>query len=252
MEADAIQGLTHPKRVIKASTHLWKRRGAFTAAMSTNWAERLFVLTDTALFWFEVGGLTSQHGRIELRHIQRLRPIEAGSSSVSVEELGKHGPKYQLEVSHIMSDHVCLVGGTDHGLVQAWHDALTAAIDRAGTPGGHADLPTIPPAVPTSLLRLELTGIAAIGTLGKARQAMTGAMKSGLESTGVIRSRQAKGDHRVKDGWSTRVVVLTESALHFYKPFKQKAEQVRGPCAKTADRQTNLPPSPPPPLPNNL
>ena len=57
-------------------------------------------------------------------------------------------------------------------------------------------------------------GAIAMGILGKARQAMTGSMKTTLEHAGVLSHR----DGRARDGWSTRVVVLTDTALHFYKP----------------------------------
>lgn len=273
--AHAIIGLTHPKTVLRAATNLWKKRGTLSAAVSTNWVERLFVLTDTALFWFEMGGISTQCGRIELRHIQRLHLIEAaGNPSVSVDELERHGPKYQLEVSHVMSEQKCLIGCGDHGTVQAWHGALTAAIEHASAHAGgttptsgdsardsfhsareRADsAPTSPhaPPAPPALLRLELTGIVAIGTLGKARQAMTGAMKSSLEKTGVLKTRElrdvkdGKSEWRIKDGWSTRVVVLSESALHFYKPIHRKVAAAAAPPPRpapllTAEKKTARP-----------
>ena len=55
-DAEAVQGLTHPNRWLFACNHLWKRRGALTAAVKTNWVERLVVLTETSLFWFDTGG----------------------------------------------------------------------------------------------------------------------------------------------------------------------------------------------------
>ena len=79
--ADAISGLTHPSNFLTAVVPLWKRRGALTAAMRSNWVERLFVLTETALFWYEPGGmLVAQHGRIELRHIKHIKPAQATGS----------------------------------------------------------------------------------------------------------------------------------------------------------------------------
>ena len=54
---DAIVGHTHPKNVILATSHLWKKRGGITAAMTTNYAERLFVLTDVGIFYYQRGCL---------------------------------------------------------------------------------------------------------------------------------------------------------------------------------------------------
>ena len=213
---DAIVGNTNPNNIILATSHLWKKRGGITAAMTTNYAERLFVLTDVGIFWYQPGCLCEkeQHGRIELRHIQNMRPLQAGgATAASSDELERVGPKHLLEISHIMSDTPCLIGATDPALVSAWHEVLVAATDRAA----RGPAPGAPLAVPPSLLHLELTGVVAVGTLGKARQAMTGAVKSGLEHAGVLRNRTSK-EGKAMDGWSTRCVVLTEGALHFYKP----------------------------------
>ena len=241
-EAEAIQGLTHPNKVLLAAANMFKRRGALTATVRSNWVERLFVLTENALFWFdkEYGVMGAQHGRIELRHIQSLRPLQSSERpSVTVNELESLGPRYQLEVSHIMSDHVCLFGCTDQSIVQAWQDTLERAVAAAtsassGSPpaaeadggaspacrslatslasSGHSVVQT------SSLLRLELTGVTAIGVLGKARQALTGHMKTGLGLPGVgVPGKEG----RPRDGWSTRVVVLTESSLHFFKPINR-------------------------------
>ena len=235
--AAAIQGLTHPNRFLVACNHLWKRRGALTSAIKTNWVERLVLLTDSALFWFETGAIAggTQHGRIELRHVRSMKLHQASNPvSATVDDLERHGPKYQLEVTHCMSDYTCVLGGTDAGVVQAWHDALERAVHAATTERSadrlsvsHEQRPSLSPTpstpnlVPTpmgsgaspSLMRHELTGIIAMGILGKARQAMTGHMKTGLEHAGVLGHR----DGIARDGWSKRVVVLTETAIYFYK-----------------------------------
>ena len=193
--ADAIQGLTHPQNQLVAILPLWKRRGGITAAMHTNWVERLFVLTDTTLYWYELGGMLSQsqHGRIELRHIQEIRMKPEGSgSNATVEELSQRGPKYQLEVSLVIHS-VLQLGGTEAGVVEAWKDALGNAVDRASQ-GSASRQPAPRPELPASLLRFESTGILAIGMLGKARQALTGSLKTGLEHAGIIshQDRMAK------------------------------------------------------------
>ena len=264
-DCGAIQGLTHPNRWLVAANHLWKRRGALTANFKTNWVERLVVLTDTALFWFETGAIASstQQGRIELRHVRSIKLQQAGGgTSVTIDELERFGPKHQVEITHCMSDHSCVLGGTDASLVQIWHEAITNAVNAAQsqTSGASAVAPpgaspgvspgaspaaaavaagTPPSPIPVtpqplcgprvsptsaSLLRHELTGIVAMGILGKARQATTGHMKTALEQVGVLTHR----DGRPRDGWSTRVVVLTDSALHFYKPASSsKKHEVR-------------------------
>lgn len=219
----SILGLTHPNRVLIAATNLWKRRGALTSAISSsNWVERLVVLTETSLLWFDKGnegadGLGAQHGRIELRHIQAMRPIQPGGSPpTSVEELEHRGPMFQLEIAHVMSDHMVLVGGTDEGLVRAWHTAIEEQIQRTHQPieGTGLSLAWPPPDRP-SILRVEQTGILAMGMLGKMREAMTGIAKETLEKAGVLFDKK-------KHGWSTRMVVLTEHHIWFYKPVRRK------------------------------
>ena len=155
----------------------------------------------------------------------------SGAPSKTVEELERFGPKYQLEVAQIMSDYSCVIGGTDASLVQSWHDALQSAVQRCGgessrrgataaektrrrqTPRRVA-LGAVPPAgLPDAAggAAAAKSAVAAPralrhhrdGHLGKARQAMTGSMKTTLEHAGVLSHR----DGRARDGWSTRVVV---------------------------------------------
>ena len=228
--ADAISGLTHPSNFLTAVVPLWKRRGALTAAMRSNWVERLFVLTETALFWYEPGGmLVAQHGRIELRHIKHIKPAQAtGGPSVTHEELERFGPKFQLEVT-LSSDFVLHIGGTDDGFVEAWREALSATVDRAAQALANPTAsPPPPPPLPSSLLRMELTGIVAVGMLGKARQALTGSLKSSLEHANIITHRDKH--NKTRDGWSNRCVVLTENMLYFYKPTSKRAEDDDAPA----------------------
>ena len=95
-----IRGMTHPKRIFIAANNMWKRRGAISATMKSNWVERLFVLTESSLFWFERGGegndgLGAQHGRVELRHIRSIVPTQTSSTSTTMDELERHGEPEQ-------------------------------------------------------------------------------------------------------------------------------------------------------------
>ena len=44
----------HPNKFIRVATPLYKRRGKLTATVRSDWVERLFVLTDTALYWYRL------------------------------------------------------------------------------------------------------------------------------------------------------------------------------------------------------
>jgi hypothetical protein len=224
MELDGhhIKGLTHPSNILHSAAALWKRRaGSLTSAVKTNWVERLFVLTETALFWYELGGfLVSQHGRIEFRHIRHVKAVEAGQPTRSAEELERLGPEHQLEVT-LVTDFVLHIGGTDAELVGAWQVTLARAIERAALVLTSPSPPPPPlPAAPEPLRRLELTGVVAVGMLGKARSALTGSLKTGLEHAGFISHHDLAAKQH--DGWSSRNVVLTENALYFYKPIQRK------------------------------
>ena len=216
-----IRGMTHPKRIFIAANNMWKRRGAISATMKSNWVERLFVLTESSLFWFERGGegndgLGAQHGRVELRHIRSIVPTQTSSTSTTMDELERHGPKFCLEISHVMSEHIVLFGGMDASTIDAWQVALNSQVQAASAvdtaPSNQASL-----TAERSLLRLELTGVIALGILGKAREAVTGVAKDMLEHARMVKSRK-----KPKDGWSTRMLVLTEKNLWFYKPIKRK------------------------------
>lgn len=220
-----IQGLTHPSNVMQAVAPLWKRRaGTLSAAVKTSWVERLFVLTDTALFWYELGGmLVSQHGRVEFRHIRSIRSVEQSSgaaANASEPDLANHGPMHQLEIT-LVTDFVLLVGGAQPEFVEAWKLAIAQSVERAALLLANPSEPPPPlPSPPAALRRLELTGIVAIGVLGKARSALTGTLKTGLEHAGFISHHDLAAKQR--DGWSSRNVVLTENALYFYKPILRK------------------------------
>ena len=74
--AHHIRGLTHPGHYMIAATALYKRRGRLTATVRSDWVERLFVLTDLAIMWFDLGGglvprsepIGTQQGRVDARH----------------------------------------------------------------------------------------------------------------------------------------------------------------------------------------
>lgn len=80
----------HPNKFIRAAATLYKRRGKLTATVRSEWVERLFVLTDTALFWYDLGGgpmdrmpkstqqelFGTQQGRVEARHVVSIKEVE--------------------------------------------------------------------------------------------------------------------------------------------------------------------------------
>merc|ERR1719337_679405 len=84
-----IQGLTDPANFLSAAVPLYKRRGRLTAAVvSTNWVERLFLLTDAALMWFDLGSslvprsepLGTQQGRVDVRQFVSMSQTENSAS----------------------------------------------------------------------------------------------------------------------------------------------------------------------------
>lgn len=232
LSAEAIQGMTHPKNVLIACSNLWKKRGALTASVKTNWCERLFVLTKDALFWYERGGegsdgLGNQRGRVELRHISSIVPTEVqGNAAVTLDELERHGPKFQLTITHIMSEEAVRIGGSDQATILAWQNALNRQVQAVGA----AAAPKEDEDGGAKLLRLELTGIHALGVLGKAREAVTGHAKNLLEHAGMVRAHKAP-----KDGWSTRMLVVTENNLYFYKPIVRKDDELPHVSVRSGD-----------------
>ena len=79
---------THPARVLNAAGVMWKRRGANMTGLKSNWVERLCILTDKALFWFDLGGPTllarnepigSQQGKMDVRAIVSVQRLENGA-----------------------------------------------------------------------------------------------------------------------------------------------------------------------------
>ena len=176
-----IQGLTHPPR--HAAVAPRGSGGQEHGVVKTSWVERLFVLTDTALFWYELGGmLVSQHGRVEFRHIRSIRSVEQSSgaaANASEPDLANHGPMHQLEIT-LVTDFVLLVGGSQPEFVEAWKLAIAQSVERAALLLANLSEPPPPATRPTA--RLELTGIStpqkAIG--------FTGTLKTGLEHAGFI------------------------------------------------------------------
>ncbi len=219
-DANKILGLTHPAHAIRACALLHKKRTKHIIPFKTvEWAPRLFVLTDNALQWFDVnhghhgnahhGPIGHQTGRVDIKHIVSLQASKrnAHASTADRDDLERHGPRHQLEIATISADSTLTFGSHDDAEVTDWLACLSKAVGRVGarfnqTPRRDsldavaiADSPT---------LRLDLTGLVAVGTLQKARSA--------LEKT----VRDSK-----KDGWSTRLVVLTKTHLYYYKPRKE-------------------------------
>eukprot|EP00967_Tisochrysis_lutea_P078678 scaffold107247_cov26-Tisochrysis_lutea.AAC.3 len=86
-DAEHISGLTHPSRYLCAAGHLWKRRGKLTSAIGNKaeWVERLFVMTETAVCWFDQmhnsygvspSPIGAQCGRIDVRHFVSMSVVE--------------------------------------------------------------------------------------------------------------------------------------------------------------------------------
>ena len=63
-----IRGLTHPGRTFVAAWPMYKKRGRLTATVRPDWVERLFVLSDNAIFWFDMSNPSVR------RHLWNLTP----------------------------------------------------------------------------------------------------------------------------------------------------------------------------------
>ena len=214
--AHHIRGLTHPGHYMIAATALYKRRGRLTATVRSDWVERLFVLTDSAIMWFDLGGglvprsepIGTQQGRVDARHFVSTTVTErSGPASDNHEDLERLGPKYQLEIQTVTAEQSIVIGGTDKGVIDAWLGALARVVAHVG-PGfsGNSaeEKQGAPELLAENLLRLELTGVVALGYLHKARD-------------GMLKER--------KNGWCTRFLVLTETTLYYYKrPLKPASE----------------------------
>ena len=93
-EPDTVKHI-HPNKFIRAASTLYKRRGKLTATVRSDWVERLFVLTDTALFWYDLGGgpisklpqstqnelFGTQQGRVDARQVVSIKDVELHSAS---------------------------------------------------------------------------------------------------------------------------------------------------------------------------
>ena len=84
----------HPNKFIRVATPLYKRRGKLTSTVRSDWVERLFVLTDTALYWYRLSedlgggmlkigppglsgeGCGTQQGRVDVRHVVSIKQVE--------------------------------------------------------------------------------------------------------------------------------------------------------------------------------
>ena len=208
-DAESILGLTHPGQFIGAASHLYKRRGKLTSTvgMKSDWVEQLFVLTDTAICWFDVtpnafiaGTATpvgAQCGRVDVRHFvsmsvqERLEGVEQGASSSgagaegapmdqqplttpSVDELERHGPRHILEIHTITAEQTLFIGSTDRSVIDAWLAVLSRVVGSAGLGLGErlvcpSPLSFKPPAELREALSVELAGVLACGTMQKAR-----------------------------------------------------------------------------------
>lgn len=219
----------HPNKFIRVATPLYKRRGKLTATVRSDWVERLFVLTDTALYWYrlseDLGGgllkigpqalgseqLGTQQGRVDVRHVVSIKQVELHGDHYgrTPEELQKLGPRYQLEIATVLpepaSHHV--LGCNNKLELDEWHAALSRTLSALVSPL------TPTPTPPTDgLLRLDLLGVLALGSMQKAREQL-------------LKNVLGQG------GWSTRFLVLTPEYLYFFKDTNtpKKAQQEDAP-----------------------
>lgn len=235
--------LTHPGRHLLAATTLWKKRSALNAGLlglnRSAWTQRLVVLTEHALFWFEPAHpgerLAIQHGRVALRDIVSVRSAEVDEAEqqpgpASLADIERHGPRFTLEIRSCGSEALLLLGATDSSLIERWRSALTtqhALAQPRGGPTSPASRP--PPAARSSpapgleqllaegnpLLHLELTGIRAVGYLEKASEPATVPLAQVAGSLGEAFG--GPGPKPAEPRWKQRLLVLTETHLLIYK-----------------------------------
>eukprot|EP00965_Chrysotila_dentata_P045019 1495063-Pleurochrysis_carterae.AAC.8 len=130
---DDIRGLTHPTHYISAAVPLYKKRGRFAAAMTRDWVERMFVLSENAIYWFDQGSsivprteaIGIQQGRLEVRHFVSMNQVERPATTS--EDFERIGPRYQLEINTITAEQSIVVGSADKAVV----DELLAMLSRA-------------------------------------------------------------------------------------------------------------------------
>jgi hypothetical protein len=170
-DAAHISGLTHPSRYLCAAGALWKKSGKLSSTMGhkPEWVERLFVMTDTAVCWFDQSPSSSgvsaspigaQCGRIDVRHFVSMSVVErptgietppsgpshlpppsdaaSGSSASPIpttEELERVGPRHTLEIHTITAEQTLIVGFTDRAVIDAWLAVLSKAVGTASTAG---------------------------------------------------------------------------------------------------------------------
>tara|TARA_B110001452_G_scaffold59625_1_gene46423 strand:- start:375 stop:3281 length:2907 start_codon:yes stop_codon:yes gene_type:complete len=201
----------HPRQHLRAAATLYKRRGKLTATVRSDWVERLFVLSDSALFWFDLEGGpldklrpalhlerssfldSAQQGRCDVRHVVSINTPELAEGALfgrTPEELQRLGPRYQLEITTVLAEPLAqhVLGCNNKAELEEWHAALSRAVAQV--------LPqtsTPPPPPSDGLMRLDLLGVLALGHMQKAREGM------------------------LKGGWSVRFLVLTREHLIFFK-----------------------------------
>lgn len=176
-DAEHINGLTHPSRYLCAAGMLWRRRGKLTSTLGhkSEWVERLFVMTDTAVCWFDQmpnsygvspTPIGAQCGRIDVRHFVSMSVVErpggvetqpsetvrspppSGTASSSApttpaDELERVGPRHTLEIHTITAEQTLILGSTDRSVIDAWLAVLSKAVGTASTTGETLALPAV-------------------------------------------------------------------------------------------------------------
>ncbi|KAL1530538.1 hypothetical protein AB1Y20_001439 [Prymnesium parvum] len=198
--AEARLGATHPAHHLRCAVTLLKKRGALSSAIRPHWTELLFVLDDSALFWFEMGKeantppLAVQHGRVDVKHIVSIQQHELPPSDHPPLDGERTDPEHQLKLTSVVNEQPLLIGSNDRDAVDLLREAITRAVTRAASGGTPAPLAAVQPEL---LVQLEKLGILAMGYLLKCREGFLSQRKDSM--------------------WATRLVVLTEGHVYYYR-----------------------------------
>jgi hypothetical protein len=139
--------------------------------------------------------------RSDVRHFVGIREREQplpSAADASPEELERMGPRFLLEINTVTAEQSLVIGGSDKAVIDAWLSALARAVAHVAATNAETEEEPhgMPALLSENILRLELTGIVALGYTEKARD-------------GMLKER--------KNGWASRFLVLTETTLFYYK-----------------------------------
>jgi len=133
------------------------------------WSSRLFVMTDSAVFWFDTMPNTfgvmslpigTQCGRIDVRHFVSMSVVErptgaegrqsteelptsetstltslSGSPGLAytrTHEIERVGPRHTLEIHTITAEQTLVLGSTDRNVIDAWLAVFSKAVGTVG------------------------------------------------------------------------------------------------------------------------